>query len=90
VDPGLLGLNLQQMRNLAAACQREAQQIHATVSRLNRTIASTWWRGPDADRFTQEWQGEHQRRALNAAVELERISDYLQRKANDQEAVSRY
>jgi uncharacterized protein YukE len=88
VDLALLGLNVAQMRALAATCQREANQIRATVHSLQRTVDATWWEGPDADAFREQWVADHRRAALDAANDLDALASYLSRQISNQEVTS--
>ncbi|MDR0960809.1 MAG: hypothetical protein LBM23_10810 [Propionibacteriaceae bacterium] len=53
------GMNIEEVRRTAGSMEQAAQKITDVVTRLNAALQSTEWRGPDADRFREEWNSQH-------------------------------
>lgn len=87
-NSGPLGLNVAQMNSLIGTCRREAQRIRGAVSDVNGVVASTWWRGQDADTFREDWSYNHRSRVLAVAQELEMIAGQLSRDVAAQQRTS--
>lgn len=66
------GMDIAQVRALAARMRDEAADIEATIQRLTARLGAAEWRGPDRERFMGEWQQRH-------ATALRRVADGLQR-----------
>jgi uncharacterized protein YukE len=67
---GFLGMNIEEVRSTAGSMEQAAQRIGDVVSRLNAALASTEWKGPDADRFRQDWQSQHAPAIRRAASDV--------------------
>jgi len=54
----LLGGDLAEMQNMAAQFSRQADQVRATMTALDREAAKggTAWTGPGAQRFREAWE----------------------------------
>ncbi|RDH77060.1 hypothetical protein DVS77_18470 [Mycolicibacterium moriokaense] len=82
------GQDVEQVRQLAGQLNTRADDIARLISQLSSTVDSVDWRGPDAERFRSEWQGQH-RTALNAVVSaLHDASQSARRNAQDQQTAS--
>jgi hypothetical protein len=88
MNNGARGLNVNEMNNLIATCRREAQRIRSAIADVNGAVDSTWWQGPDADRFREDWSYNHRRHVLGVATELETLAAQLSREVNNQVNVS--
>jgi hypothetical protein len=75
--PGPTGLQVAEMRNLIAVCRREATNIRQTVTQVNDMVGTTWWKGPDSEKFRNTWSTSDRTRILNVAAELDRVSNQL-------------
>lgn len=53
------GADVQQLRQLGSKLQEGASQIETQKSNLTSLLNSTNWKGPDADKFREEWSGTH-------------------------------
>ena len=84
------GMNLDDVEALGRYLQQEAsRRVLSMVDELDRAVAASSWRGPDADRFRRDWWPKHKanlrqvgehlhgfgQSALNNATEQERASD---------------
>jgi len=84
----LWGLDVQQVRALATAMDREADLIDVIQSRLTDLIADTRWVGPDANQFRSDWAAAHSTglhkvsRGLRDAAQLARVSATAQEQSS--------
>ena len=53
-----LGADVEQLDQLSRKFDQEAQQIAQATQQISSQVNSTWWKGPDADRFKNEWEGD--------------------------------
>jgi uncharacterized protein YukE len=82
------GQDIEQVQQLAGQLNTRADDIQRLISQLSSTVDAVDWRGPDAERFRSEWQGQH-RTALNAVVSaLHDASQSARRNAQDQQTAS--
>lgn len=65
-----LGADVEQLDQLSRKFDEAAQQISTATQQITSQVNSVWWKGPDAERFKSEWQGQH-------AAQLKRISEAL-------------
>lgn len=84
----LTGMDIVEVRNLAAQLDNSASNIQDIVSRLTQNLNGTNWIGPDRERFVGEWQGAHCQQ-LNAVVQsLQDAANKARMNADEQEAVA--
>jgi len=81
----MIGAELEQMQGLRASFDRSGVQVGEVARAIRGQIASTFWKGPAADRFRQAWDGDFEpalrrlQEALGeAAHEVQRRHDALQ------------
>ena len=81
----MIGAELEQMQGLRASLDRNGAQVSEVAHAIRGQLASTFWRGPAADRFRQAWDGEFEpalRRLQDALAEagqeVQRRHDALQ------------
>ena len=65
-----LGNDPEQLDQLSKKFEQEAQQIQQATQQISNQVNSVWWKGPDADRFRNEWEGQF-------AAQLKKISEAL-------------
>ncbi|VXA98205.1 hypothetical protein ARTHRO9AX_10146 [Arthrobacter sp. 9AX] len=53
------GADVDQLRQLGNKLKSGASEIETQRATLTKLLHSTDWRGPDADKFKQEWDGQH-------------------------------
>ena len=53
-----LGADVEQLDQLSRKFDQEAQQIAQATQQISSQVNSVWWKGPDADRFRNEWEGQ--------------------------------
>jgi hypothetical protein len=67
----LTGMDIGQIRSLAGQMVRAVTDLRGLIRDLTAELESAPWRGPDRDRFIDEWRSHH-------VVRLSRVADGLQ------------
>ncbi|MFF1252431.1 WXG100 family type VII secretion target [Pseudarthrobacter sp. NPDC058329] len=62
------GADVEQLRQLGSKLNQGATEIESQRANLTSALNNTEWRGPDADKFKDQWNGEYTTR-LNQVVE---------------------
>lgn len=68
---------------------RTASDIEKQKSMLTKILQGTDWKGPDADKFRSEWNGQHAAALAKGAQALEEAGKQASRNATQQEEASR-
>ena len=82
------GADVTQLKALGTKLQAGSQEIDNQKSMLTKALASTQWMGPDADKFRNEWNGEHVANLNRISQALQQASQMATRNATDQESAS--
>ncbi|HET7781072.1 MULTISPECIES: WXG100 family type VII secretion target [Micrococcaceae] len=82
------GADVQQLRQLGSKLQEGASQIETQKSNLTSLLNSTDWKGPDADKFREEWSGTHTTQLTKVAEALKEASTRAKRNADQQDQAS--
>ncbi|KRE77431.1 hypothetical protein [Arthrobacter sp. Soil763] len=82
------GADVDQLKVLGTKLQAGAQEIDNQRSILTKVLAGTQWLGPDADKFRNEWNGEHVANLSRISQALQQASQQANRNASDQEGAS--
>ncbi|WP_445155772.1 hypothetical protein ACTWLI_06190 [Arthrobacter sp. Hor0625] len=82
------GADVDQLKVLGTKLQAGAQEIDNQRSILTKVLAGTQWLGPDADKFRNEWNGEHVANLSRISQALQQASQQANRNASDQESAS--
>jgi uncharacterized protein YukE len=53
-----IGGSTEEMRRLQAALSREAGTVQQLSGAISAQVSATWWVGPAADRFREQWTAE--------------------------------
>jgi uncharacterized protein YukE len=69
------GADVDQLRELGNKLNTGANEIDSQRNLLNSALDNTQWEGPDADRFKEQWRGEH-------TSKLKQISEALRDAGN--------
>jgi hypothetical protein len=69
------GADVDQLRELGNKLNAGANEIDSQRNLLNSALDNTQWEGPDADRFKEQWRGEH-------TSKLKQISEALREAGN--------
>lgn len=83
------GANPDELDQLAGRLTSAADRITAIQKSLNPRINSAPWQGGNAERFRQQWAGEHRRAIADAVAFLEDGAGVLHRNAQEQRDASR-
>lgn len=82
------GADVTQLKALGTKLQAGAQEIDNQRSLLTKALAATDWKGPDADKFRNDWSGEHTANLNRVSQALQQASQMATRNASDQESAS--
>jgi len=82
------GADVAQLKTLGSKLQAGSQEIENQKSMLTKVLAGTQWMGPDADKFRNEWNGEHVAALTRVSQALQQASQQATRNAADQESAS--
>lgn len=83
------GMDIGQIRALAVRMRSEASTIDAAIQRLTGRLTGVEWRGPDRERFIDEWQSRHVAALRRVVDGLESAAAQATEYANRQEWASR-
>ena len=53
------GADIAQLKTLGTKLQSGSSEIDKQKSLLTKVLEGTDWKGPDADKFRSEWNGQH-------------------------------
>jgi uncharacterized protein YukE len=53
-----IGADIQQLESLTRQFNTQASTVDGLISAINSQIGGTWWVGPKAEKFKNEWNGE--------------------------------
>jgi uncharacterized protein YukE len=78
------GADVEQLRQLGSKLQQGASEIETQKATLTKLLHSTDWKGPDADKFKGEWEGQHSNMLTRVAEALNQAGDKARRNADEQ------
>ncbi|WP_247048550.1 WXG100 family type VII secretion target [Arthrobacter rhizosphaerae] len=82
------GADVESLRQLGGKLLDGSQEIAQTKSRLTGQVNTVDWKGPDAEAFIRDWNGEHTT-ALNRVIQaLEEAGQKAKNNATAQESTS--
>lgn len=84
----LFGADIEQVNQLSSQLNQKASEIQNVISQLSSAISSVDWRGPDADRFRSDWQGQHVAQLKQVVSALQAASQNARRNAQEQQTAS--
>ena len=82
------GADVAQLKTLGTKLQAGSQEIANQKSLLTKVLAGTDWKGPDAEKFRNEWNGEHVAALTRVSQALQQAGQQATRNAADQESAS--
>lgn len=85
---GMVGMNVEEVRNLARQLDTAAQQFEQQARQLTSLLASTTWVGNDRSTFESDWQSNHLAAISNVVNAVKAASTKANQNAADQEQVS--
>lgn len=82
------GADVDQLRELGNKLEHGASEIDSQRNRLNTALENTHWEGPDADRFKEQWRGEHTSKLKQISEALRDASNRAKQNADQQTQAS--
>ncbi len=82
------GADVAQLRQLAKELAAGSTRLSDLGQQLSRAVASSPWKGTDADRFRSDWSSQHLRVLKAAAAGMEKASRTALRNADEQDRAS--
>ena len=83
------GADVQQLKTLGSKLSAGSNEIEQQRNTLNKVLHSTDWKGPDADKFRSEWNGQHVAALAKVSQALQEAGKQASRNATEQESASR-
>ena len=83
-----LGADVEQLDLLSRKFDEEAQKIEATISVIGSQVHGTWWQGPDAERFRNQWETADTSTLRQVVQRLQTAATDCRNQANQQRQVS--
>ena len=72
-----IGGDIEQLSALERTFSQEAQTVDALRAAVSSTLGNTSWRGPSAERFRAEWNGEFSHSLTRLAEALNQNAAYI-------------
>lgn len=85
---GMVGMNVEEVRNLARQMDSVAGQIEQLGQQITSLLGGTTWVGNDRNTFESNWQSSHVAAIRNVVQAVQNASQTALRNAADQEQVS--
>lgn len=85
---GFVGADVKQLTELGRKLNQQAGELESISSRLSSRIAAVVWHGPDAQRFTSDWNQRLVSELGRVVIGLREASDLATRSAREQADVS--
>jgi uncharacterized protein YukE len=76
----MIGAELEQMQGLRATLDQRGVQVGDLARAIRGQLASTFWRGPAADRFRQAWDGDFEPALSRLQSALDEAAQEVQRR----------
>ena len=75
-----IGAEMEQMQTLRSTFDREAGSVGELLSTLSGQVGSTWWVGPAAERFKEQWNSQFAPTLRQLQSSLQEASAEVQRR----------
>ena len=82
------GADVEQLRQLGSRLQQGASEIETQKNNLTKLLHGTDWKGPDADAFKRQWDGEHTSLLTRVAEALKDAGNQAKKNAEQQSQAS--
>lgn len=82
------GADVQSLRELGSKLQRGSEEIRNTKSQLTSAVQGVDWKGPDAEAFKNDWNGEHTAALSKVIQALDEAGRKAKANAQAQESTS--
>jgi hypothetical protein len=83
------GADIAQLKTLGTKLQAGSSEIDKQKSLLTKVLEGTDWKGPDADKFRSEWNGQHVAALAKVSQALQEAGKQASRNATELESASR-
>jgi uncharacterized protein YukE len=82
------GADVEQLRTLGNKLDHGATEIESQRNKLSSALEGTDWRGPDADKFKDQWRSEHSNLLNKVADALREAGNKAKQNAEQQSQAS--
>jgi len=82
------GADVQSLRDLGTKLQQGSEEIGRTKSQLTNLVQGVDWKGPDADAFRNDWNGEYTAALTKVINALQEAGRKAKANAQAQESTS--
>ena len=82
------GADVEQLRQLGGKLEHGASEIESQRNKLTNFLDQVDWRGPDADKFKDQWRGEHTSKLNQVAEALREAGNRATQNAEQQTQAS--
>jgi uncharacterized protein YukE len=83
-----LGADVEELDRLARKFDEEAQAISQATQQISSQVQSTWWKGPDSERFKSEWNGTYAAQLRKISEALRQVGTVVRKQATQQRQTS--
>lgn len=84
----VFGADVEQLEQLGRKFDEESQKIKQAISTVASQMGNTWWQGPDANKFREEWESTHRSALTRMAEALQQAAQQVKKQASEQRRVS--
>lgn len=84
----VFGADVEQLEQLGRKFDEESQKIKQAISTVANQMGQTWWQGPDANKFREEWESTHRSSLMRISESLHQAAQKVKQQANEQRRVS--
>lgn len=88
MNSNVQGMDTEQAREISRNMNQQAGQVAGVVAGISSMLAGVQWSGPDAENFTQDWNGSFAPQAQGAADSLDEQAGVLRTHADRQDQAS--
>lgn len=85
---GQIGADVDGLEKLALLFTQSGRHFAQVTVAVDRTLAATWWKGPDADGFTAQWRARDRRALARVGHQLTGLGRDLRTQAHQQRVAS--
>ncbi len=85
---GFTGMDIGQVRNLAAQMRQKAEEIEGIANQLTQALNSAQWVGPDKQKFEGDWNSQYRQQLRQVCDGLKQAAGIADQNAKQQEDAS--
>jgi WXG100 family type VII secretion target len=75
-----IGAEMGQLQELKSTFDRESATVEQLTRSIDGKVQGTWWKGPAADRFRNQWESEFKPNLANLRSALQEASSEVGRR----------